>query len=170
CMASIVAGADGALYYTNDSGNLFALKGAGKKPVDPVVPGTPGVSGGDTSLTAPGAPGSAGGAAAAPAATTTVAPSSVPVSALAAAKEEKKSAVEGAGGEAVPLAATGEARARDGGGVGATGVDRSWPENTTRVWALAGLAVGGMGLVGVAGYLLRARRIKLGLGGGNSGE
>ncbi len=31
CMASIAVGSDGALYYTNDSGKLFAVKGNGKR-------------------------------------------------------------------------------------------------------------------------------------------
>ncbi len=31
CMASIVVGSDGALYYTNDSGYLFAIKGNGQR-------------------------------------------------------------------------------------------------------------------------------------------
>ena len=30
CISSVIAGADGTLYYTNDSGNLYALKGSGK--------------------------------------------------------------------------------------------------------------------------------------------
>ncbi|MEG0477080.1 MAG: DUF4430 domain-containing protein, partial [Raoultibacter sp.] len=122
CMASIVAGADGVLYYTNDSGNLFALKSAGKKPVDPPVPGTPDVPGGGTPGVAPGAPGAPGGAAAAPAVATTVPPAAVPVSAPVTAAQEKQAAVEAARGEAVPLMAGGEARAMavgsdNGGGV-----------------------------------------------------
>ncbi len=31
CMASIIVGSDGALYYTNDSGKLFAIKGNGQR-------------------------------------------------------------------------------------------------------------------------------------------
>ncbi|MEG0476317.1 MAG: hypothetical protein RR572_01420, partial [Raoultibacter sp.] len=62
----------------------------------------------------------------------------------------------------------GEARAMavgsdNGGGVAA---EQGQLADAARPWALAGLAVGGIGLVGVAGYLLRARRIKLGLGKG----
>lgn len=45
CMASICVGADGSLYYTNDSGKLFAIKGAGRpapvEPVEPVEPADP---------------------------------------------------------------------------------------------------------------------------------
>ncbi|MEG2982899.1 MAG: hypothetical protein RR794_04500, partial [Raoultibacter sp.] len=171
CMASIVAGADGALYYTNDSGNLFALKSTREKPVDPVepvVPGTPDVPGGGTPGVTPGAPGGVGGAAAAPAVATTVPPAALPVSAPVAAAQEKQAAAEAARGEAVPLMASGEARAMavgsdNGGGVAA---DQGQRGDAARPWALAGLAVGGLGLVGVAGYLLRARRIKLELGKG----
>lgn len=39
CMASLTVGADGTLYYTNDSGNLFAL--TAKTPDDPDVPKIP---------------------------------------------------------------------------------------------------------------------------------
>lgn len=51
CLSSIVCGPDGTLYYTNDSGTLFALRTGSSKPVDPVdpvdpeVPGNPGDSG-----------------------------------------------------------------------------------------------------------------------------
>ncbi|MEG0477482.1 MAG: PQQ-binding-like beta-propeller repeat protein, partial [Raoultibacter sp.] len=130
CIASIIAGADGTLYYTNDAGVLFALKSTREKPVDPVdpvdpvVPGTPDVPGGGTPGVTPGAPGGVGGAAAAPAVATTVPPAALPVSAPVAAAQEKQAAVEAARGEAVPLMASGEARAMavgsdNGGGVAA---------------------------------------------------
>jgi outer membrane protein assembly factor BamB len=45
CMASAVAGSDGTLYYTNDSGKLFAVKNAAPEdpadPIDPVDPAEP---------------------------------------------------------------------------------------------------------------------------------
>ena len=40
CMSSVICGADGSLYYTNDSGYLMAIAGA-KAPVDPSEPGNP---------------------------------------------------------------------------------------------------------------------------------
>lgn len=52
CISSIVCGPDGTLYYTNDSGTLFALRSASgdsgdPKPTDPAEPTVPNGSGGN---------------------------------------------------------------------------------------------------------------------------
>lgn len=86
CFNSPICGADGTIYYVNDSGTLFALKGNGSLPSGPDVPGEPDTpdtpetpggsdvpsdpdvpanSGGSGSI--PGGSGAAGGAGAAPA-------------------------------------------------------------------------------------------------------
>lgn len=51
CFNSPICGADGAIYYVNDSGTLFALKGKG------VLPGGPDVPGGSDTPEVPGTPG-----------------------------------------------------------------------------------------------------------------
>ncbi|MEG2948208.1 MAG: PQQ-binding-like beta-propeller repeat protein [Raoultibacter sp.] len=179
CTASLVVGADGTLYYTNDSGMLFALKSTKEKPVDPpvnppVVPVEPSVPGDRVDPDSGGnagwgvkagwdASGNARSGSNAKAQPKVMSSSPVLQAVPTARKEEPQpSAASNVSDQAVPLAASTGARSMSEADGSAAAL--SHPEGGPNPWAIAGIAAGGIGLVGVAGYVLRARRIGLGAG------
>lgn len=138
-MSSVFAGADGTLYYTNDSGNLFALHagtgGSGQGGSGGSGQGGSGGAGGKPSVGS-GAGGAGGG---------TVAPGARPLGSGASAGAEHAAAstalAEEAAGEPVET--------RVGAGVD-TAVTAASPVNT---WAVGGIAAGVAGLVIVGLYM-----------------
>ena len=154
CMASVAVGPDGTLYYTNDSGNLFALRA-----ILGGNPGDDGASGGNgnadsgnfgDSVTGDQGSGASG----------YVSPANTPLQkmpAQAADVEKKvvsdgvadavaKGAISNKGAEEAFAATSGE---KDAAGQALIGVSP---------WAVGGIALGVVGLVCATVYLVRTRR------------
>lgn len=158
-MASVVAGADGALYYVNDSGHLFRLEpGAALPDPGPAEPG------GDADVTPGGGSGGTGGGVATGGASigALTGNGAAPVGATSGdadcAAETDSAPEEGellAGFSSSELG--GEAGASSGGAAdGATAVVTSAPADMP-VWPLVGMGVGAAALVGLAVTHLRGR-------------
>lgn len=161
CMASIVCGADGTLYYTNDSGKLFAVKAARES-----TPGggEPGTGAGDANGPAGGNGGSENGSGSKTGsgsqATRTslrtsgaVSPAARPVSAdgstdASASSDEQGEAVETASASSSSASAASAAASR-------TEVERGGIPQ----WApVAGIVVGVCGLAAIGAYLTALRK------------
>lgn len=152
CMASVLVDAEGNLYYTNDSGHLFALHAVNDEGGSDRPGGPDHGSGSDQGTDqVPGGASSGGGAAGAG----TVAPSMTPLSGASATD-----GVEGAGtDEGVPEAVALSASPRDGAAAGiadgAVAMDVAAPLNR---WAVAGVAAGIIGLVATGLFLVGGKR------------
>lgn len=168
-MSSVFVGSDGTLYYTNDSGTLFALRSqaGAEEPEeggDDAKPGegTEGGSGQDAGEGSGGEGAEGAGSAgdgmgddatpAAPVAGGAVAPGARPVSSRGAstrsAQQEAATLSEDAG---EPMAIN----AADGARAGISAETLSTPVNS---WALAGIAAGVVGLVCVGIFLFGSKR------------
>lgn len=151
CMASVLVDAEGNLYYTNDSGHLFALHAVDDGGVsNPVGPDQGSGSDGGTGQL-PGGTSSGGGAAGAGA----VAPSMKPLDGLSAADEAVATGTDASVPEAVALSASPRDGAAAGIADGSAAMDVAAPLNK---WAVAGVAVGIIGLVATGLFLVGGKR------------
>lgn len=143
CFASVVADSVGNLYYTNDTGRLFALRGVASVQEAPDVPGDESIP---ASAQLPLAPAAAHAALAPSAAHTPLAQTAVSQAEGGENALEARALARAGGMPAVAEASAGE-RTASGGALG-----------STNPWAICGIALGIAGLVGAFVYVLRSRQ------------
>lgn len=165
CMASLAVGADGALYYTNDSGALFKLVSASGQGGEGPVMGPGGSNGNAVGVVDGEGAGEDGADGGSPALAGTVAPGRTPLSAAAVqAVKAQATQPEAASAEAAPGGAA-DAQVRAGsaaaGGSDVGGEGGASGQAPVNPWAAGGIAVGAVGLGGAAAVLLRPRRIPM---------
>lgn len=177
CTASVIADADGTLYYTNDSGYLFALRAASgaTSPETPSVPegsgdqagqtpSGPNIQPGDGTLSdqVSGGTGTANRPAARRPVASTVAPSSRPLSAALTesdvqAAETKSAAPEDANADAVEgeasLSASAAMESTTGEKSDEDTLDGDAADGQVNPWAVGGVVAGVIGIAIIGVYL-----------------